>query len=465
MSNEDRINAVKNFGDILNNVSPTFCLAKWLQVTTNLYNGTTHSCHHPSSHKISEDLVLKNPNALHNTPIKIYAREEMLKGIQTKECQYCWNVENLPEKTISDRLYKSNNSWARPYLNKVLESGDGKNINPTYMEIAFENVCNFKCTYCTPDVSSRWMEEIQSHGPYKLNNHELHNLEYLKKSGKFPIHHKEFNPYIEAFWKWWPDLYNDLHTFRITGGEPLLSDNTWKVLDYIQEHPRSDLTISINTNMGVPHNLIVKLVDHINEMIRNNKVKEIMIFTSAESIEEQCEYIRYGMDWKLFTKNIEYFLSNTDDKITLQFMTTVNLLSVPKLKNFLEWILSLRKKYNKTNSHNRVGFSLAYLRYPQFITLTQLTLELKLLYSEVWKKFAIENSNNSRIGVLYLEEIDQINRLCGFMNSKNEDKNLMKDFYLYYTEADKRRKTDFCKTFIELKDYYYKCKELLKNDN
>lgn len=462
MSNEDRINAVKKFGDILNEVSPTFCLAKWLQVTTNLYNGTTHSCHHPSSHKISEESVLKTPNSLHNTPIKIYAREEMLKGIQTRECQYCWNVENLPEKTISDRLYKSNNSWARPYLDKVLRAGNGENINPTYMEIAFENVCNFKCTYCTPDVSSRWMEEIQSHGAYKLNGHELHNLEYLKKTGKFPIHHKEYNPYIEAFWKWWPDLYKDLHTFRITGGEPLLSENTWKVLEYIKSNPRPNLTLSINTNMGVPHNLIIKLVDVINTLIKNKMVKELMIFTSAESIEKQCEYIRYGMDWNLYNQNIEYFLSNTDERITLHVMTTINILSCPGLEGFLKWVINLREKYNKSNSHNRIGFNLSYLRFPQFITLTQLTTDLKSLYSETWKKFAIENSDSSHLGTLYLEEVDQINRLCGFMNSKTEDKNLMKDFYLYYTEADKRRKTNFNLTFPELVGYMETCENTFR---
>ena len=37
-----------------------------------------------------------------------------------------------------------------------------------------------------------------------------------------PIPQREPNPYTDAFWKWWPELYRDLHTFRITGGEPLL---------------------------------------------------------------------------------------------------------------------------------------------------------------------------------------------------------------------------------------------------
>ena len=40
------------------------------------------------------------------------------------------------------------------------------------------------------------------------------------------------NPYVDAFWRWWPDLYKDLHTFRITGGEPLMSQDTWKVFRF-----------------------------------------------------------------------------------------------------------------------------------------------------------------------------------------------------------------------------------------
>lgn len=78
-----------------------------------------------------------------------------------------------------------------------------------------------------------------------------------------PIHHTEHNPYVEAFWKWWPDLYRDLHTFRITGGEPLLSKDTWKILDYIieQPNPNKKLNLAINSNLGVPDNLVDKLIE------------------------------------------------------------------------------------------------------------------------------------------------------------------------------------------------------------
>ena len=47
-------------------------------------------------------------------------------------------------------------------------------------------------------------------------------LAIIELKNKMPIPQRDPNPYVDAFWKWWPELYRDLHTFRITGGEPLL---------------------------------------------------------------------------------------------------------------------------------------------------------------------------------------------------------------------------------------------------
>ena len=53
--------------EVLNDVSPSMCLAKWSQVTLHLATGTTHSCHHPASHKIPLVELKRSPSALHNT--------------------------------------------------------------------------------------------------------------------------------------------------------------------------------------------------------------------------------------------------------------------------------------------------------------------------------------------------------------------------------------------------------------
>lgn len=81
-------NKLKEIKVKLDNVSPSLCLAKWLQTTIYLNRGTTHSCPHCPTHGISTKQLNENPSSLSNTPIKMYNREEMLKGNFPAECDF-----------------------------------------------------------------------------------------------------------------------------------------------------------------------------------------------------------------------------------------------------------------------------------------------------------------------------------------------------------------------------------------
>ena len=201
--------------DKLNEVGPGFCLAKWTQVTLQLQNGHNHSCHHPRTHKISETEIARNPSALHNTRYKKLRRKEMLQGARPTECDYCWNIEDN-SSSYSDRIYKSAEPWSEPYFDEIKNSRWNEDFNPRYVEVSFSNVCNFKCSYCGPEYSSQWLQETKQFGGYPTT--PIYNsYESLEIRDSVPILHSEYNPYVEAFWDWWPELYNDLHTFRITG--------------------------------------------------------------------------------------------------------------------------------------------------------------------------------------------------------------------------------------------------------
>ena len=190
----------------LDSVSPSLCLAKWTQVTMHLQNGHTHSCHHPSTHKIPLEELQVNPSALHNTNFKKQKRKEMLQGVKPKECDYCWRVEEAAPEAFSDRHYKSSFSWSHPHFDNIKNSTGDENFDPTYVEVSFGNACNFKCVYCAPHISSKWMEEIKQHGPYPTSD-RYNNLEWIESQGQMPIPNNQYNPYQEAFWKWWPQLY------------------------------------------------------------------------------------------------------------------------------------------------------------------------------------------------------------------------------------------------------------------
>ena len=448
----------------LDSISPCMCLAKWTQSTIHLQMGRTHSCHHPSTHKIPLSELKRNPSALHNTRFKKQKRKEMIEGVRPKECDFCWNVEDNSEQ-YSDRVFKSNESWSAPYLEEIRELGWRGDYNPKYVEVAFSNVCNFKCSYCGPSFSSTWVQEAKKFGPYPTDD-SFNDLEYLKNSGQMPIHHKEHNPYVEAFWKWWPDLYRDLHTFRITGGEPLLSKDTWGILDYIleQENPNKKLNLAINSNLGIPDDLVDKLIDKIQRITEEDRVREFIIFTSVEAWGKQAEYIRNGLEFNRFWDNLNKVLTKCP-RVTVTVMSTFNALSVPSYKQLAKGIYKLKEEYASTDRYwvSAVFLDSSYLRHPSHQTLQ--ILEDKwhpvLLDTCQYIDFlGIPKFDNALIGFSDVE-VQKIKRSYDWMVSKFKDPKLImkqrSNFARYFRAHDERRGTDFCKTFPELADFYNDC--------
>ena len=233
-TNEDRIKVLELKREKINKISPSFCSAKWLQTTLYLQNGFNHSCHHPSAHKIPVEEVLADPSALHNSKFKKQQRAKMLNGERPSECDYCWKIEDLDKNYFSDRHYKTADWWAWDRVDEIAKSSPADNVFPSYLEVSFSNACNCACAYCSPDISSTWMEDIEEYGNYPVENGN-HDLEYLKSVGKIPYKRSENNPYMDAWFKWMPEVLPHLKVFRVTGGEPTMSKDC---LLYTSPSPR-----------------------------------------------------------------------------------------------------------------------------------------------------------------------------------------------------------------------------------
>lgn len=442
---------------LLDTVSPSMCLAKWFQNTLYLQNGFNHSCHHPSPHKIPVSEIKRNYKALHNTEYKKIQMQKMLDGDRPAECDYCWKVEDLPGKHISDRIYKSATTWALPNLGEALDAGT-QDVEPKYMEVSFSNVCNFKCAYCSPDLSSKWYEEISKHGAYPTTTN-YNGFDWFKQVGKMPIPNNQPNPYVDAFWQWWPELYPKLHTLRLTGGEPLLSKDVWRLLDWIEENPKPDMTFCINTNLCVSDDLVDRLIEKINKIQKN--VKEVQIFTSAEATGEQCEYIRFGMDYAQWRRNMEKLMQKTDCIIAT--MTTVNLTSVTTYADFVRELMDLRGIFNPRTSFNKVQFMTNFLRHPEFLALPILDDASKKAFRESIELLIEERGpeSGSGVGSLSVFEVDQLLRMVEHteINIPQNISESRRNFAKFIAEYDTRRGTDFLQTFPELEQFLKICQE------
>jgi len=343
---------------LLNQVSPSFCLAKWYNVSIHIPTGKTHSCYHPPTHNIPLAEIAIDVSALHNTKYKKEQRALMLKGERPSECNFCWQIEDSGNQ-LSDRAYRSKDVF-EPEL--IEEAKTIENPNPRYVEVNFNQACNFKCSYCSPHLSTAWYQEIERQGSYQLTDYKHNDLSWINKT--MNLDNSPDNPYVEAFWKWLPDVYPTLQTFRMTGGEPLMDKNTFKMFDYVYEHPKTDLHLSITSNCCPPGNQWSKFLISLKKITEKDAIDHFMLFCSLDSWGKQAAYIRHGMDFDMLHNNVIEYLKNSD-KHSLTFIITFNALSYTGFLEYIKNILKMRIEYNSTRQ--LIWFDVPQLTSPHFL--------------------------------------------------------------------------------------------------
>ena len=436
----------------------SLCLAKWQQVSLHLPTGLTNSCYHPPLHEIDATLLKDNPSALHNTPYKKSQRKIMLRNERPQECSYCWTQEDMGN--LSDRHYRSGEPWAAEHFDNIVGSSGNEDVVPSYVEVNFNHACNLKCSYCSPQFSSSWADEIQRYGGYPTST--AHNDPTHFSGRRRPIPMREDNPYVDAFWEWWPTLYPKLKHFRMTGGEPLMDRNTYRVFDYVLALPNPDLHIDVTSNFSVDEGSWNKYFNYVKQLCNSN-IEHFMQYVSLDTgIAGHAEYIRHGLDFVKCTGRADLFLEEIPYRNSLTFIITMNNLNILGLKELLRSILSLRKRHSTT--YQRVWFDTPILRQPTWQSLQILPpVYIKRLQDVVdWMKENLETADQPFQGFKDYE-VQRMQRVLDWMQEGSKlDPAYVKlqraDFYRFFNEHDKRRETDFLKTFPEMREFWEECR-------
>jgi pyruvate-formate lyase-activating enzyme len=441
---------------VMDAISPTFCMAKWHHTTIYLHTGETHSCYHPPPHRISREEIKTNPGALHNTAIKRQERQQMMDGERPEGCQYCWNIEDLGPDYVSDRHIRSSSIYRPDRYQSIKRQGAWLDVKPEYIEVSFGNECNFKCGYCHPKASSKYHNEIRDHGPFTMVTNHRCDIDY------FDIYEEDKNPYVDAWWRWWPDLRDSVNILRVTGGEPLLHRSTWRLLDDLQANPMPGLELNINSNLGVKPLLVERLATKIRALMDAGCIKDFQLFTSIDTWGEQAEYGRTGLDLAIWEKNLDTYLRIA--KLPVSLMITYNVLSVPRFKLLLEKILEWRARYAEFNSNKsmrNVRFDTPYLKEPLQYDINILPKQQFLPYMQDSLAFMESRCDDQDKLLFGSLEVDKFKRVVKYMENTLYDTEKLsvgrKDFHNWFKELDRRRQTDFRATFPELTEFYDSC--------
>jgi organic radical activating enzyme len=410
--------------------SPSFCAAKWLNATIWLGSGSTASCHHPPAHTIPLEELKDNHTAIHNTKHKKLMRKMMLEGERPRECEYCWKIEDIGKDNISDRVFKTI-IYKEEEIDNIANKSWNYDSELKTLEISFDRVCNLACSYCNASFSTTWAKDIKKSGPYQ--NLVSDGAAAFQQDGSWvePYKNDEDNPYVRAFWKWWDSgLSESLDELRITGGEPLMSANTWKLLDWFNSQD-SKMRFAVNSNLIAKDDIIDKLIE------KTKNIYEFHLYTSCEATGDHAEYIRDGLDYTQWKKNLVRILSDGNCH-GVHIMMTINSLCLFSITNFFDEIFELKKQFGKNPT-----VSVNLLRFPSFQSPLALPDHIKDYCRENLEQWFEKNKSNP---LMHEFERASIERLIDYLitvdapHRRTSNKiTLWRDFKSFYQQYDQRR--------------------------
>jgi len=293
--------------------------------------------------------------------------------------------------------------------------------------------------YCKPSNSSSWVSETLQYGIYPGGQGLIEE--------RTSIEDQEI--YTKAFWDWFPTVYNNLKVLRVTGGEPFLSKQTLKLLDYIIANPNPQMEFAINSNFSISNKMIEPYLEKITQMLDKKTIKDFRIFTSMESAGERAEYIRYGLDYELWKQNFVSILERYDN-IEIVIMATYNVLSVTSFDALLDFVEELKSKYG----NNRISIDPVQMKGPNFLAIEIIHDMPELLsYIEKTAKRINENDCYKKLEKIRMQRIYQVSRSL----PDNDIAEKRKTFIEFINEYDRRKKIDFISIFPEMESFYYDC--------
>lgn len=295
--------------------SENACLLKWAWSSLYLWTGTSSSCHRVRNVKV------ENIENFHNTPEVISDREKMLKEEWPgRGCEHCRDQEKF--SNFSDRKHWLSNPRNERYVpSELYRNQNQTNINPTMVEIYFNNKCNLKCLYCGPFLSSAWALEDERNG--------------IKDTITY-IPDEVYQKRLREFYSWMEQNYSNLREFHILGGEPLIQQETFDCVDWMTKNPNPDLDVEIFSNMQIKPSLFKKQMEKIKQLVEATKSVEIV--ASIDCWGTESEYIRSGLDLETFTENIEYLIYQCPE-IVPTMNWTVSSLSIPSTPDLIEKVI------------------------------------------------------------------------------------------------------------------------------
>ena len=402
--------------------SDTACLLKWSWSTLRLYAGNSSSCHRVAADPLDVD----NFDDFHNSPKKLADRSLMLEGQwPTGGCEYCKNIEAVGG--FSDRQLHLNDVDKTP--TELFSNNTSIKVNPTILEVYFNNVCNMSCLYCYDGFSSKIQQENIKYGRFEHQGVVIENTTRQADTQSLTV----------ALWKWMAQNHQSIKRFNVLGGEPFYQEQFWQCLDFFDQHPCPDLDLNVVSNLMISDERFEQAIDKIAKLHTEKKIRSFDLMASIDCFGPEQEYVRFGLDLDQWRRNFELAVSKK--WITLNINQTLSNLTLKTVPELLSYINSFRQSRDIGQWFSTVQFK-PWLHPgilgPGFFDNDFATILAQMPTNNPWQVHAIN----------YMTGIQKQ------INSMPRDPKKLNQLRVFLTEMDRRRHTSWSETFPWLVDQF-----------
>lgn len=363
-------------------------------------------------------------------------RKQMADGEQPAVCYRCFQHE--AQGIVSFRNYSNFMFYHHEHLiDKAIKNNyEVEDFKLYYWDFRNTNLCNFSCRSCYLELSSKWYEDHKK----LCGNSDGYSV---NKKGVIEVNDNQLAQVKSIINK---DI-NDVEGVCFAGGEPLMNDMHYYILEKLIKAKRFDCRLRYYTNLS---KLRYKNYDPLEMWSNWPKENPITICVSIDAIGSRAEYIRYGTKWSKIEENLKKLLQIPYIKVIIS--PTISLLNVMHLPDYLDYFI----EYHKMSSEDIWITNI--LTDPTYYHIASLPHHMKIKAHDIFTAYL-----EKKIGTWPQQTLDDIadkfNGILRYMDVDIGDEEFLKINKQRFIEVTKKlddiRGENFTKTFPELDESYW----------
>ena len=310
------LNEISEQDKFLLSESKNFCIYPWIHMHA-WPTGEAYPCCHATQSPVYGN-TRKEPLAdIWNGTRMQQLRKDMLSDTPNETCRKCHEQED--SGFFSGR--QSANKHHGHHIDRVHRTepdGTFNEFEMTYWDIRFSNLCNLKCRSCGHIFSSQWYQDQAklAGGDWKQKNSVL-NYAGRTETDMW----EQLIPHLDY-----------VEQIYFAGGEPLLMEEHYLILDELVKRKRFDVRLIYNTNFT-----------HTD--LKGNSVFEywkqfdsVAVGASLDASGARGEYIRKGTDWAVVEQNRREMLAICP-RVDFYISPTLSIMNALHLPDFhRDWV-------------------------------------------------------------------------------------------------------------------------------